>query len=431
MSHHKNHALTRFKALLFACVVACSAVAQAAHAGGFAVAIGGALRADNTEVWSRLVELAGGRGACFVVLATASEDPAKSAGGIVNSLNRHGARAEFLPVLPRARGAASLTGAHDGALVTKVKGCRGVYFAGGAQERIVDTFLEADGASTPMLQAIWDLFNRGGVVAGSSAGAAIMSRTMFRDPPDNLTILKQGLKAGKDIDRGLGFVGADLFVDQHFLKRGRLGRMLPLMRQTGYKLGLGVEENSAAIVRGNEVEIIGAHGALLADLTDATSHAAVDAFNISGARVSLLASGDRIDLATRRVTPSARKLAAKKLDATAADFRPYYNGVRFYADVLGDNVIPGLLAHLIDSRESEALGLAWRPRAAAGDDSRPDLGFEFRFRKGPGSVGYFNSAGGAEDYTVVDILLDVRPVRLADPLYRDYAAGSDARTGAN
>ncbi|MGS0759390.1 cyanophycinase, partial [Roseateles sp. GG27B] len=60
---------------------------------------------------------------------------------------------------------------------------------------------------------------------------------------------------GKQIDRGLGFVGPDLFVDQHFLKRGRFGRMIPLMMAKGYKLGLGVDENSAAIMHGDDIEV--------------------------------------------------------------------------------------------------------------------------------------------------------------------------------
>ncbi|MDP1051798.1 hypothetical protein, partial [Klebsiella quasipneumoniae] len=77
------------------------------------------------------------------------------------------------------------------------------------------------------------VFDRGGVIAGTSAGAAIMSRMMFRDPPDNLQILKGQWRERRDFDRGLGFVGPELFVDQHFLKRGRFGRMIPLMMAKG------------------------------------------------------------------------------------------------------------------------------------------------------------------------------------------------------
>ena len=122
------------------------------------------------------------------------------------------------------------------------------------------------GKVTPLLQAVWDVYRSGGVVAGSSAGAAIMSATMIRDGEDMMSLLKGTIRPGKEIDRGLGFVGEGLFTDQHFLRRGRIGRLLPVMVATGYTRGLGVEENTAAIVHDDEVEIVGAGGALFTDL---------------------------------------------------------------------------------------------------------------------------------------------------------------------
>jgi cyanophycinase len=70
-----------------------------------------------------------------------------------------------------------------------------------------------------------------GAVAGggSSAGAAIMSTTMFRDPPDNPHLVR--LKPGRDIDRSLGFV-TGVFVDQH--SSAAAWPMLPLMVQAGF-----------------------------------------------------------------------------------------------------------------------------------------------------------------------------------------------------
>ena len=140
----------------------------------------------------------------------------------------------------------------------------------GVQERIVDV-LQPGGQSTPMLEAIWDVYRKGGVVAGTSAGAGIMSTVIFRDAPSIVNILKGRFADGKQVDRGLGFVGPHLFVDQHFLKRGRFGRMIPLMMAKGYKIGLGVDENTAAIIRGDEIEVIGDRGAMVVDLTDAKS----------------------------------------------------------------------------------------------------------------------------------------------------------------
>ena len=226
---------------------------------GTAIVIGGGLKADNEEVWTRIVALAGGKGARFVVLGTASEDPVGSAKDAVDSLTKRGAVAEVLPVSPMLKDTPIDQAVKDPALIAKVRAARGIYFTGGAQERIVD-HLYPGGKATPLLEAIWDVYRSGGVVAGTSAGAAIMSATMFRDAPNVLGVMKGEFRDGHEVDRGLGFVGPDLFVDQHFLKRGRFGRMIPLMQARGYVLGLGVEENSAAVVHGDTAEIVGEIG---------------------------------------------------------------------------------------------------------------------------------------------------------------------------
>lgn len=386
------------------------------ESGGIAVPIGGALKYDNDEVWSRLVQLAGGKGARFAVFATAAGNPDKAAQMIIDALNKHGAVAEHIRVAPRLKDTDFRKAAHDPALVQKVLASRGVYFSGGAQERITEALLMPDGKPTPVLEAIWAVFKRGGVVAGSSAGAAIMSTTMFRDPPDVLTVLKQGLREGKDIDGGLGFAGPDLFVDQHFLKRGRVGRMLPLMVQKGYKLGLGVDENTASIIRGDEIEVIGGKGALLVDLHSAMVDKTRPEFNLKNARLTYLDRGDRYNLKTRVTTPSPQKLKDSRIDPNAPVFSPFFTTDMFYPDILGDTTIANAMGNLIDNRQKAAIGLAFSGAPLA-SDKRPELGFEFRLYKGADSIGYFTTAFGGEDYTVVNIYLDVTPVRFTQPLY--------------
>lgn len=385
--------------------------ANAEKSRGIAVPLGGAVRAENDAIWGRLVELAGGRGAKFVVLATASDDPEKSAASIIANLSKHGAEAEHIPVAPQLKGSDAARAARDPVLVAKLKAARGVFFSGGAQERIIDTLMH-EGKPTPVLSAVWDVFHAGGVVAGTSAGAATMSTNMFRDPPGVLAIMQRGpdgFREGGDIDRGLGFVGAHLFVDQHFLKRGRLGRLLPVMLKKGYKFGLGVEENSGAIVQGDEVEIIGEKGALLADIAEATSDQTLREFNIKNAKLTYLEHGDRYNLTTRTLTPSAKKLGGKKLDPRDAAYKPYFTDAPFFADILGDGAIVRAMSHLIDGKSDQLLGLAFSPEAKAGEN----VAFEFRFSKGRDSVGYYI----ADDYTIANIHLDVTPVTLASPLY--------------
>jgi len=392
------------------CAGACaSAQAQTA------IAIGGALKFDNDAVWKRIVDEAGGRGARFAVLATAAGNPARAAALIVDALERQGAVAEAIPVAPKLKGADLQKNLQDPALIARIASAKGVFFSGGAQELIVDT-LQPQGQPTEMLKAIWQVYRGGGVVAGTSAGAAIMSEQMFRDAQDNLQVLKGQLREGREVDRGLGFVGPALFIDQHFLKRGRVGRMLPMMLAKGYKLGLGVDENSAAVIRGKDVEVIGAKGALLVDLAEARSDATLGAFNLQGARLSYLDRGDRHDLKTGVSTPSPLKQREPRIDPAAPDFKPYYSNEPFYMDMLGDTTIVNAMAHLIDSPHAELRGLAADVRVRAGNE-RPELGFEFRLYKGAGTVGWATSAFGGEDYTVLNMRLDVMPVQFTQPLY--------------
>src|SRR5205085_537347 len=119
--------------------------------------------------------------------------------------------------------------------------------------------------------------------------------TMFFDPPPEvLPMLKNGVVDGKDMAPGLGFVGDDVFIDQHFLIRGRFARMLPVMLAKGYTLGLGIDENTAAVVGpSRDVTIIGYRGALVLDLAGATTNKAQPAFNVSDARISYRDSRDR------------------------------------------------------------------------------------------------------------------------------------------
>jgi cyanophycinase len=392
-------------------------VTPAQVAIGPAVAIGGALRDDNAAVYSRLIELAGGKGARFVVLATASGDPQAAADGQVAALQAHGAFAETLPVAPELKGVDLAQAVRDPALIAKVRAASGVFFTGGDQARIVDT-LRPGGVESPLLAAIRELQQRGGVVAGTSAGAAIMSRTMFRDPASVITLLKGPLRPGTDYSAGLGFAQSDLFVDQHFLARGRLGRMLPLMVSQGMQSGLGVEEDAAAVLIGDEIEVLGTGGALLVDLSEARVDPKLGAFNVSNARLTLLGDGDRFNVRTRKLQPARAKIEGQRIDPNAADFKPYFTDAPFVLDVLAPKVVMDRMVRIIDGSATEARGLAFD----ASLDAPPprDLGFEFRFLRGPHALGWYDPVASADAYTLDDIRLDVVPVKVAQPLFTTW-----------
>lgn len=401
--------------------------AQTLHStsqAGTVVVIGGALKSDSDAVWQRIVDAAGGHGASIAVFPTAAHEPERISAQIVGALNRCGARAEVVPLSPHLAGVDLQATLNDPKLIARVAASRAVFFSGGAQEYLVDT-LQPGGQPTPMLDAIRAVFAAGGVIAGTSAGAAVMSRLMFRDAMDNLAVLRGQWQAGQEYDRGFGFVMPDLMVDQHFLKRGRIGRLLPAMQRLGYRFGLGVDENAAVIIQGASLEVIGGSGAVLVDLRDASQEPALAAFNLRDARLSYLDHGDRHNLATGETTPAASKLREPRIEPGAPGFVPLRRSERYFLDILGDGCILAALVQLLEGAVDDVHGLAYRAPPRPGEPMG-DIGFEFRLRRGPGLVGWRSSARGCEDHTVLGAWLDVVPVRVAHPLFTPLAAESPA-----
>ena len=383
-----------------------AAAAELPASKGSLVIIGGALRPDNTAVWDRIVQLAGGKGARIAVFASASANPEKSGAALVERLNKYGANAFFVPVAVRLTGTDYQAAADDLELANAVRSAGGAYFAGGDQARITRALRRPDGTNTRVLDALWELYRRGGVIAGTSAGAAIMSSTMFGHPKPVLATLKLGLTDGQEITPGLGFIGDDVFVDQHLLVRGRFARMLPAMLQKGYKLGLGIDENTAMVVGPNrDVEVLGYKGALVVDLSAA--NARQGAFNVSNVRLSYLDNGDRFNISSQTFTP-----APDKADGRLDPARPYYREPLFSADILGNSTVVDLMGKLIDSDQLDAIGLT----LGSPHGVQPELGFEFKFSRTGESIGYMSAT--TEAYSVYNVRLDIRPIVVTRPLYQ-------------
>ncbi len=391
---------------------------QSTPSPGTVVVIGGALKADSEAVWQRIVDEAGGPGARIAVFPTAAYEPERIAAQICAALERCGGCPEVVPLAPHWDGTDLQATLTDAALIARVAASQAVFFSGGAQEYLVDT-LQPGGQPTAMLGAIRAVFAAGGVIAGSSAGAAVMSRLMFRDAMDSLAVLRGQWRAGQEYDQGFGFVAPDLLVDQHFLKRGRIGRLLPALQTLGFRYGLGVDENAAVVIQGSRFEVVGGSGAVLVDLLDATQDAAVPAFNLCDARLAYLDHGDRHDLATGETTPAATKQQEAPC-ASAASGVPVPPD-RYFLDILADGCLLAALIQLIKSPAPEVRGLAYRVNPGVGE-VRPDLGFEFRLHRGPGLAGWCSALPGGAACTVLGARLDVVPVRVAHPLFTPLTA---------
>lgn len=123
--------------------------------------------------------------------------------------------------------------ANSAKFVEPLKTATGVWFEGGDQNWLTETYLD-----TLTEREVWAVLERGGTVGGSSAGAAVMSPIML-----------------PRLGRGLGFL-PNTVVDQHFTERGRQQRLLSAIAGTNL-LGLGIDEGTALLIQGNEAKILG------------------------------------------------------------------------------------------------------------------------------------------------------------------------------
>ena len=159
---------------------------------GHLVIVGGGLRPDNAKVFEKIVEYAGGAQiARFVVLPSASL-MTRDAEDFCTYLTRYGVTADRSEVLNvNFKNAASAT--NEIGILEKVRRASGVYLAGGDQRRLVRLLTEKDGSDTPLLAEIRKVYERGGVIAGSSAGASAQSETMLAVSGLNDKLIDEGL----------------------------------------------------------------------------------------------------------------------------------------------------------------------------------------------------------------------------------------------
>ncbi|MEM7357465.1 MAG: cyanophycinase, partial [Acidobacteriota bacterium] len=207
-------------------------------ANGSLLLAGGALR--DEAVYQRFIDLAGGITAPLVVIPTASgaEDygPFSSSVPFFHSL---GVRdVTLLHTYDRDE-------ADTEAFVEPLKRARGVWFGGGRQWRLADSYLGTE--THRQLQALLD---RGGVIGGSSAGATIQGSYLARGDTQTNTIMMG------DHEEGLAFL-RDVAVDQHLLKRNRQFDLIEIIEARPELLGIGLDENTAIVVQGDRFEVIG------------------------------------------------------------------------------------------------------------------------------------------------------------------------------
>ncbi|MFC7543942.1 cyanophycinase [Siccirubricoccus deserti] len=193
------------------------------------------------------------------------------------------------------------------------EGATGVFFSGGDQLRISSTL-----GDTLVEQRVREIFQRGGVVAGTSAGAAAMSDTMLVKGSSGESYRIGDLHMAP----GLGLI-RDVIIDQHFAERGRIGRLLGAVAQNPRELGVGIDEDTAIVVRGRRFEVIGDGGVYVVDGAGVTHSNVAEAepqraLSMYDVRIHVLSAGDSFDLGRRRPVEASALRESETLEEQAA-----------------------------------------------------------------------------------------------------------------
>ncbi len=311
-----------------------SRAALKAERGRRLAVVGGRLEDDNAAIYAEMHRLSGGR---ILVFPTASSEPVEVGEESLAVFRAHGFEAE----VARLHGGRKGQRAADPELIAQIHRVGHFYFTGGDQAKILAALLPG-GQPSPALTAIRAAHDKGGLLAGSSAGAAMMSDPMLQGGT-SLEALVHGVTEnpadlGLLLGTGLGFFPFGM-VDQHFIKRGRLGRLVVAMHWAGIPLGFGIDENTALIVEGAAGKIVGEYGAMVVDLrtmqTDRNERIFQD-FSLS-----YLDHGDAIDLRTRKVFPGEGKRKVLKKDIT------YRARLRSRRNAFGAYSLYDLIARLV------------------------------------------------------------------------------------
>ena len=257
---------------------------------GQLVIIGGAEEKEGEcKVLREFVRRAGGTKAKVLIMTAATELPREVGEDYTKIFEKLGAEEVRIIDTVSREDAGSQT------FIDAVENATGVFFTGGDQARITSIIKD-----TPLDQAIHKRYNEGIVVGGTSAGAAMMPDVMIVEGDSQTNPRVEVVEMGP----GMGFLPG-IVVDQHFSQRGRLGRLIAALAQQPAVLGLGIDENTAVVVNGDEFEVVGEGCITIVDVAEIT-HCNVDellkdeALAICGAKLHILPNGYRFDLKKRK-----------------------------------------------------------------------------------------------------------------------------------
>jgi cyanophycinase len=207
---------------------------------GTLIIIGGG--ATPRTAMNRFVQRAGGAKAKLVFVPCSESEDASNETDMLETWKRMGVESCHL-LHTKDRNQAN----SDESFLAPLQDATGIWFGGGRQWNLADSYY-----GTQAHRLMKEVLARGGVIAGSSAGASIQAEYLARATPiENFRIMAPGYERG-----GLGFLRG-VAIDQHFTQRGRQKDLQSLVDTYPQLLGIGIDESTAIVVEKSIAEVLG------------------------------------------------------------------------------------------------------------------------------------------------------------------------------
>lgn len=223
----------------------------------------------GSDISDKFFELAGGKDAPIIVIPTADAADEFDASYLDKTFLRKAGATNLILLHTRSRAVADTK-----EFAAPIKKARAIWFVGGRQWRLVDSYL-----NTRTETEMFNLLKRGGVIGGSSAGATIQGSYLVRGAREGNTVMM-----AKGYETGMGFL-KNSAIDQHIITRHREADLDPVMTAHPELLGIGIDESTAIVVQGARFNVIGKSKV---------------AIHEAGKPFFFLQNGDAFDLRSRR-----------------------------------------------------------------------------------------------------------------------------------
>ncbi len=248
--------------------------------------IGGGYKPD--DMVDKMIHESGlDKGGYGVILPMASEQPDTEIVETRNDFLRRGFDRMFGMQCPKGVAVSQ-------ARIDSIRNAKLIFISGGDQSRFMDAV-----KGTPLYDVIHEVYNRGGMICGTSAGAAVQSRKMitgnelkYPDGSGNFLTMEA---RNVEVTEGLGFL-EEAIIDQHFIKRKRLNRLISVCIENPENVGVGIDESTCIYVENGMATVIGTNQVVVIRHTKTPSKEEKGLLGVRNLNLSVLLPGDQFPI---------------------------------------------------------------------------------------------------------------------------------------